>query len=197
MMKSVCILARKAGSGRTAFHDYYETSHAPLAIGHFPFARYVRNHLVGSVEPGFDTISEFWAADIGKVAALMDGPAGEIMRADEERFMDRSRIAAAGAEERLLSDQGPATDGLRRAVFVDWRGDGAGEKERTIDLARSLAARGRAVSLDLIQPWGEPAFPARAIIWTTGDPLAELPPLPQAREFVVRSIETSAPLLSA
>lgn len=79
MMKSMCVLARRADFSREQFQAYYEDHHAPLGVQHFPFAGYVRNHLLDAPEIGFDTISEFWAEDISALGALMQGPVGEIL----------------------------------------------------------------------------------------------------------------------
>jgi len=175
MSKSICALVHKAGSTREAFQRYYEANHAPLAIGLFPFSGYVRNHVVEGGDFGWDTISEFWSADIAKAAALMEGPIGETMRADEERFMDRSRIAPGGAEEVVIAP-GPraAADGRRTAVLVAGNGDKPAPRQAVLALARALAAGRGGVSVDFVTAWQEPAFPAEAVIWVPGG-LDDLP----------------------
>jgi len=169
MTKSICALVHKAGSSREAFQRYYEDNHAPLAIGLFPFSGYARNHLTDAADFEWDTISEFWAEDIGQAAALMAGPIGETMRADEERFMDRARIAAAGVEEIILSG-GERADltGKRTALLVNWvEGDGDA-RMTTLALAGALAREHMGVSVDFTVSWGTPAFPATALIWMPG-----------------------------
>lgn len=167
MSKSVCALAHRSDLDRAAFQRYYEERHAPLGVQHFPFTRYVRNHLLDAPDIGFDTLSEFWADDIAGTAALMQGPVGEIMRADEERFMDRSKIAPGGSEEYVLSAGAP-TDGEdeRFAVLIRW---GAGEPERSRDAClrwgHDIAAQVPGVAIDFIQSWQTPAFPADAVLW--------------------------------
>jgi len=168
MSKSICALVHKPGSTREAFQAYYESNHAPLAIGLFPFNGYVRNHLVDPGDFGWDTISEFWSDDIDKAAALMAGPIGDTMRADEERFMDRSRIAPGGAEETILSPGEPADpSGRRTALLLSYDAEA-----ESADAARAYAGRlakdHSGVSLDVVSPWSEPAFPARAVIWLPG-----------------------------
>lgn len=171
MTKSVCALSRRADLSRDAFQAYYEQSHAPLAIRHFPFTRYVRNHLLDTPNIGFDTISEFWADDIAACAALMGGPVGEIMRVDEERFMDRVKVAPAGAEEHVLA-KGNATDacGGRYATLIV-----GGSSEALLDAAQAAVGSSQGVSLDLLQSWSAMAFPADAILWSPS-PLRLRPP---------------------
>ena len=70
------------------------------------FRKYVRNHLADvTVEPGFDTVSEFWYDDAetaGRVGAWLASSAGQVLRNDEAQFMDRARIGACVVDERLL-----------------------------------------------------------------------------------------------
>ena len=193
MMKSICVLARRADLSRRQFHDYYENNHAPLGAKHFPFRRYVRNHLVDHADIGFDTISEFWAEDIAAMAGLMDGSIGDIMRADERRFMDQSRIAPGGAEEHRLSKGAPAqADGRRLALLADW--DDSAETvagPALLEWARTIAAQFSGVSLDLVQSWGRPAFPAKAVLWIpSADDLFQPPRLITTRAVTVTRVET-------
>lgn len=189
MMKSLCTLVHKPGTTREAFQHYYEESHAPLAIRYFPFTRYVRNHLLDSDDIGFDTISEFWAKDTAALAEVSSGPVGEIMRADEEKFMDRARIAQAGAGEHVLSAGVPMNaDGLRTALLID--GDGA-MADIALDWATELAADMPGVSLDITTAYGEPVFPASAVLWLPGTPaIGRAPSRLQIRRLLVRRCET-------
>lgn len=192
MNKSICALVHKPGSTRAAFHAYYEESHAPLGVQHFPFTRYVRNHVIDADGPfGWDTISEFWANDIGKAAALMQGPVGETMHADEERFMDRTRIAPASAREVVLSEGAPAdADGARTALLV------RGAEAAVLAWAETLAAAHSGVSVDMALSWQEPAFPADAVVWVPGHPaLAAAPADLAVVTLRVRRCETPAETL--
>lgn len=169
MTKSICALAHKPGTTREDFQRYYEENHAPLAISHFPFYAYARNHVTGAEEFHWDTISEFWADDIEAAAALMAGPVGKIMAADEERFMNRPLIASAGVEEVILSTGDPAgTDGRRTALLVQHASEGVDLRSAVLDWAEGFAKDMPGVSADFLSNWTDLAFPAKAVLWLPG-----------------------------
>lgn len=195
--KSIGAMAHRPGSDRQAFQTYYEERHAPLAIGYFPFCRYVRNHVLEGEDFGFDTISEFWARDIAATAALMDGPVGDIMRADEEKFMDRARTAAAGARPYAWGDDAAvAADGTRVAHLVDWThtDTGADAGAALLRWAEGVAAGGAGLALDYVESWREPAFPARAVVWSA-EPCDIAVAGTRVRRVRVRRVETPPALL--
>lgn len=174
MMKSIALLPRRSDLSRAAFHDYYETRHAPLGIRYFPFAKYVRNHLMDEDAIGFDTISEFWARDISKLTGLMSTEVGDIMREDERKFMDQPRICSSATEEYHLAGPPRVVDvgSINKEVLLLGNAEGldcrlfataAAEWGRTI-----LAAAGKSIdrmTLDLIQPWPGRPFPYDALLW--------------------------------
>ena len=169
MTKSICALAHMPGSSREAFQHYYEAIHAPLATSLFHFSAYARNHLVGDTDFGWDTISEFWSDDIEQAAALMVGPIGATMRADEERFMDRTKIASAGAEEIILSKGARADPKGRRMALLASPTVGSSEaRAEVLTIAGALAHDHAGVSVDFTTVWGSLAFPAVAVIWLPG-----------------------------
>jgi uncharacterized protein (TIGR02118 family) len=94
-------MPRRPDTTRAAFRTHYETRHAPLALGKFPFEKYIRNHLVASgPDPiGFDCLSEFWVGDVAEIHKIMAGPIGDLMKEDERRFTDQPNIGPAVAEE--------------------------------------------------------------------------------------------------
>lgn len=100
--KSLGILSRRRDLSREYFQRYYETSHAPLGMCHYPFAKYVRNHVQGDVDPGFDTISEFWLDRQRAEAGFDPVRSGAILDQDEMKFMDRSNKRAGSVTEYLL-----------------------------------------------------------------------------------------------
>ncbi len=102
MVKGIALIKRRAGLSRDEFVEYYETNHAPLVLKHIPgIRRYVRNHITtlpggpSGDEPDFDCISEFWFDDMEASSNginVLASEAGDVIREDEEKFLDRSRI---------------------------------------------------------------------------------------------------------
>ncbi|CCA90282.1 EthD domain-containing protein [Novosphingobium sp. PP1Y] len=171
MIKSLCALARKPGTTRGQFQSYYEEKHAPLAAGLFPFSGYVRNHLIDAPDFGWDTISEFWNDDMAGTAALLAGTVGETMRADEEQFMDRTKVVPARVEEIVLSPGARADAlGLRSALLVTGTRASADIHAQVIEQVRELAEHSEGVSVDLVDTGTQ--FPASAVIWLPGEPSA-------------------------
>lgn len=193
MSKSICALVHRPGSTRAEFQTYYEENHAPLAAQHFPFTRYARNHLMDGEDLGFDTISEFWAKDIAAAAALMNGPVGDILRADEAKFMDQTRIASGSAEEHVLSPgRSAGPDAVRTAFLISPGSSGDAWREAALSLGRALAAVHAGTSLDFVQSWGPIPFPASAVLWVPG--AAALPDAPaplSIRRVLIRREETA------
>jgi hypothetical protein len=174
-MKSICLLSRRPGSTREAFRDYYENRHSRLGAKHFPFRKYVRNHVLeASVPIDFDVITEFWFDDdFTGPGALMAGRIGVIMSLDERNFMNQSLIRPAADTESLLA--GPVRDvaaaGTHRQILMVSPAPGreAGFEEAVRRWGLLLAAeRGVCrVSLDRIQSaWagGMSRFPAAALL---------------------------------
>ena len=172
-MKSVCLLSRKPGTTREAFREYYENRHAPLGSRYFPFAKYVRNHLLASDEPvDFDVITEFFFDDSTDVAGVHSGRVREILDADERAFMDQRLIRPASAEELILV--GPARDvtpaGRRRQILLlERQGDDTAFRSAIAGWAQALAdSHGLSrISVDYTTPHypeGEQRFPWAAML---------------------------------
>ena len=179
-MKSICLLSQKPGSSREAFRAYYEGPHATLGMTHFPFSKYLRNHVVSASRPiDFDVVSEFYSADLAKSAEIMAGPVGAIMDADEKRFMDQSLIRPAASEETILYGpprdiaaaqtrrvlvmlQQPDVDAL--AAWAEAFGKAeAGVTRISLDIASSFSQGGKAFPFDaMLSLWLAPGAAAPA-----------------------------------
>lgn len=183
-IKTIAFMPRMPGTSRAAFRDRYETVHVPLALRYFPFRRYRRNFLADeAVEPGYDTVSEFWSGPLDHTRDLMAAEVGDIMRADERAFTDQPRINAAIADPVATgSDDAPRLFMLTR--------DGGD------DAVLTALARATGAGLDLLSPMRGKPLPADAILRLAGN----LPPLPSGWTLVhrleVEVVETPLPDLS-
>jgi uncharacterized protein (TIGR02118 family) len=168
-MKTVGLMPKRLDITRERFRNHYEDRHAPLALGKFPFEKYVRNHVVASdPDPvGFDCLSEFWIENVEEIYRLMAGPIGDIMREDELRFTDQPNIGPAVAEEihvagppRIVDRDITAKEilllrpasGVSKAAFVD----------SVVRWGKALAAgssRIERLTLDTVVPFEGRPFP--------------------------------------
>ena len=106
MVKGIVVLKRKPGLSQEEFTRYYEEVHVPLVLSHFrTMRRYVRNYVIappGGEGPDFDCITEFWfdsKQELKRVYDLYESDVGEVIRNDEERFIDRSKMLFFRVEE--------------------------------------------------------------------------------------------------
>jgi uncharacterized protein (TIGR02118 family) len=170
-VKALAFMPRRPDLGRAAFREYYETRHAPLALRYLEFERYVRNHVIGGAEVGFDCISEFWPRRLEATAALMRTKVGERMRADEREFADQPRLVSSGCEEILLAGapRGDDESGLRKlALFLRTGLDAAGLERALRAATETLPVAPLRVTLDRVfGGWPAPA-PCDAILWMHG-----------------------------
>ncbi len=109
MVKLIAMIKRKEGMTREEFSRYWEEKHGPLIVKLFPgMKRYVQNHAVrlpGGGEPQFDGMVEVWFDDLQSwraVANFSQSDEGKVLRDDEEKFIDRSKIVFLVAEERVI-----------------------------------------------------------------------------------------------
>jgi len=169
-MKTVGLMPKRPDITRAAFRDHYENRHAPLALGKFPFEKYVRNHVVGSdPDPvGFDCLSEFWVGDVAEVQRIMAGEVGDIMREDERRFSDQPKIGPAVAEEHhVFGPPREVEDGIaRKEILLLRRAPGVSKDAFLVaatawgkDLAAKSAGQVRRVAFDALTPFDGRYFP--------------------------------------
>jgi hypothetical protein len=189
-VKTIVMSRRRPVLTRDAFREYYETRHAPLAIQHVRFTKYVRNHLIAPSNAEFDVVSEFWIADPAEIRALTgSSPAADLLRADADKFVGPEQFRAV-AEESLLA--GPArryeTGRVQKYALLLNRRAYAGEADFIADArdwGRRLAADAKAkrITIDVVKPFPGGIFPANAILWLWLDRgfdvgLADNPPKP-------------------
>jgi len=121
MIKLMALMPKRADVSREDFQRYYESNHAPLALGHIEqlkFRKYVRNHIIGPAagQSGFDCIAEFWyrtAEEAAGAGEFVASGGGEALREDERRFLDQPRIRAFAVKEYLLAGPPREVDGTR------------------------------------------------------------------------------------
>jgi len=108
MVKAIALIKRKSGLSREDFRQHYEEVHAPLILKHsVGLKKYVRNHIivpVGAEEPDFDCITELWYDSVGDYKAsiaVWSTKAGQVIRNDEDSFLDRSKLAFFLVEEKV------------------------------------------------------------------------------------------------
>ena len=104
MIKLMMLVPRRSDMDFEAFRDHYEKRHAPLAekkLGYLK--RYVRNYLPpieGQPTPPCDCITELWFEDMEALRLQGEVSKDDLeLRADEDRFMDRSRVRTFIVEE--------------------------------------------------------------------------------------------------
>lgn len=108
MVKTIVLIKRKPELSREEFAKHYEEVHAPLALKHLPMIkRYVRNHVVdvaGMEGPGFDCLTELWfdtLEDAAKVIEFVQSDAGQVIRDDEQKFLDSDETISFLVDEKV------------------------------------------------------------------------------------------------
>lgn len=168
-MKAVSLISRRADLGRGEFRRYYETTHCWLAMRHFPFRRYTRNHVLGHPQLDFDCISEFELSEELSGIDLMASYSRQLILADEEQFMEQSRIRIASAREYplIVPTTEVSADRLESQVLF-LQLEGPAVLALAEQLARDLAALRvdlYALRLDLLRSDPRRPFPCNALLW--------------------------------
>lgn len=108
MVKVLTFITRKAGMPVEEFHQYWRTRH-PDAVMKLPgIRRYVQSHALPAAyakgEPVHDGIAEVWADDTDALRAMTKSPFHPALIADEERFIDRSKMGFIVTDEHVVKD---------------------------------------------------------------------------------------------
>ncbi|WP_185266812.1 EthD domain-containing protein [Halopseudomonas xiamenensis] len=168
-MKAVSLVTRRAGLDRAGFRDYYETRHCWLAMQHFPFLGYTRNHLLDHPELDFDCISEFEAPEQMAKIDVMASRSRQLVSADELQFMDPQRIRIASVRPHTLIAATDASTGQAlhsHVLLLEQEQDQLLERLR--QLARNLAGKADApcaMRLDLLDNDPRCPLPCNALLW--------------------------------
>jgi uncharacterized protein (TIGR02118 family) len=114
MIKIVALIKRRSDLTLEEFCTYYEQQHAPLFVRSIPAAvsdaiiHYVQNHAIrlggSSTDPAYDCVTEIGFEDVAGMRRWTEwylGDEGQVLRDDEENFMDpRQRIVIVTDERR-------------------------------------------------------------------------------------------------
>jgi uncharacterized protein (TIGR02118 family) len=115
MVKFIGCLKRIPGMTSEEFHRYWKEQHGPLVKSVPEFFRYVRkyvqSHTIEDPVPGFsdfemafDGFCELWFDSLEDVGRAFAAPRYlEIIRADEQQFLDLPNCKAAVVEEVLMN----------------------------------------------------------------------------------------------
>ncbi len=162
-MKVVTTITKRPELTRVEFQDYYENHHAPLGTRHFPFEKYVRNHVI-EAEPavGFHCLMECWL-DRDKALASLDGAMGALFAEDEARFMVTRGIGVdvveheIGAAPRAVDPRGIAKTAFLLANAGDLPAPdfamAAGDWGKSLVAANPYL---KTATLDIVLPGGDP-----------------------------------------
>lgn len=182
-MRAVSLVTRRADLDRAGFRDYYETTHCWLAMQHFPFLGYTRNHLLDHPELDFDCISEFAASAEMAGVDIMNSRSRQLVAADELQFMDPNRIRVAAVRPHQLIEPASSAAQPLRAQVLMIEHDQQALLQTLTGLAPQLAAAHPALHglrLDLLDNDPTCPLPCNALLWL--DWLGQPEPLPAALE---------------
>jgi uncharacterized protein (TIGR02118 family) len=99
MVKMITLLKRKPGISREEFSKYWLHPHGDLILETIPGVRkYIQNPAIikGDREFVYDGVAESWFDDMDALrnaVKVMASQKGDVIREDEEKFLDRSKIA--------------------------------------------------------------------------------------------------------
>ena len=111
MVKLIELIKRKDGLTHDEFLRYWEEIHGPLIAKTVPgVKRYIQNHpvkLSKGGEPPIDGIAELWYNDLKAWRMSADwflGEGGNVIRDDEENFVDKKKVVALICEEKVFKE---------------------------------------------------------------------------------------------
>ena len=108
MVKLIAMMKRKPGLTQDEFSKYWKEIHALVALKNIPgLEKYVQNHQVklNDREPAYDGIAELWFKDMESFKYMSKwyrSDEGKVLRDDEARFMDTSKMVSYVCEELVI-----------------------------------------------------------------------------------------------
>ena len=110
MIKAVTLIKRREGMDVEAFQAHWRNRHPDIVCRLPGIARYHQSHVrlggYAKGEPVFDGVAEVWFENVDAMRALPGTAVHDALIADEERFIDRSRMML------LLTEDQPIKDGV-------------------------------------------------------------------------------------
>jgi len=122
MVKALSFFKRKPGMSVETFQTYWRTAHPEVVVKLPGIRRYVQSHTLLSGyrkgEPIYDGIAEIWFDDTRAMRALAGTAAYAAVQADEEKFIDGSRMGLIITEEHVIKDAPAPKSGVKNVEFV-------------------------------------------------------------------------------
>ncbi len=122
MIKAITCIKRKSGMSVEDFQAYWRGEHSEVVKRLPNIRRYIQSHaLLGGYRKGelpYDGIAEIWVDDVAALRAMAGTEAYGAVQADEEKFIDRSKLGLILTQEHIIKD-GPIPDGaVKNIEFV-------------------------------------------------------------------------------
>ena len=109
MIKSLTFIKKKPGLSKEEFLRYWKETHGPLAARVVPgLKKYVQCHPVPGFESDIDGIVELWWDSPEAFQAFLSWrqtDAAQVLKDDEEQFLDTSRWVRFVAQEHLIVEK--------------------------------------------------------------------------------------------
>jgi uncharacterized protein (TIGR02118 family) len=122
MVKALSFFKRRAGMSVDEFQAYWRAHHPQVVVALPGIRRYVQSHTLVSGyrkgEPAYDGIAEIWFDDTGAMRALAGTPQYAAVRADEEKFIERSTMGLIITHEHVIKAGAVPDRGVKNVEFL-------------------------------------------------------------------------------
>ncbi len=102
MKKMVVLIRRRPDMELEEFRRYWRETHAPIAAKIPGLRKYVQNHVIETPDgtpASFDGVAELWFDDETSIEQVMASPEIQAAVADNENFLDVTRIEVLIVDE--------------------------------------------------------------------------------------------------